>query len=150
VIEITVDDDDDRPVTPDGPHSPERTRAVGEAISEAFRILNYATMPEKHGLAYPGDVYSVLGALSAAMSKLPQALDQMTWFIRKQVSGGKAVENARYGKHNGDTEAAYATMLHALRAATSSAGDLERWLGEGRTALNGMESTADDSEISGD
>ncbi|WUI00019.1 hypothetical protein OHR68_42150 [Spirillospora sp. NBC_00431] len=43
-----------------------------------------------NGLTYPSDVYSVLGELSAAASKLPQALRQLAEFIDGQVTGGRA------------------------------------------------------------
>lgn len=146
MIEIRVDEDDDRPVTPDGPHDRERTRAVAEGIDAACRLLNYATSPEKHGLAYASDVYSVLGSLSAAVNKLPQALNQMIQFINVQVVEGTVRENPHYGKHNGDAEAAYAAMLGALRNAVGAAGDLERWLCEGRSAISGLESTVEDDQ----
>jgi hypothetical protein len=139
MIEIRVDQDD-RPITPDGPHSPDRTRAVAEAIDAAFRLLNYATMSPR-GLGYPADVYSVLGELAAAVNKLPQALRQMGQFIGDQVAHGRARENAEYGKHGGDAEAAHGEMAAVVRDASAMATELGRLLDKGQSAVRGLEGT---------
>jgi hypothetical protein len=137
MIEIRVDEDD-RPITPDGPHSPERTRAVAEAIGAAFRLLNYATMSTR-GLRWPADVYSVLGELAAAIDKLPQALRQMTEFIGDQVAQGRATENPSYGTHSGDAEAAHVDMAAAIQEATNDAANLAGWLRRAQSAVRGLE-----------
>jgi hypothetical protein len=94
-----------------------------------------------YGLAYPSDVYSVLGELSAAVSKLPQALHQMTQFINTQVADGLARENPGYGRHGGNAEATYAEMATASRVACDVASELGRLLGRAQSAISGLEST---------
>jgi len=142
VIQIKVSEHD-QPVSTDGPHDPEATRAIAAGIDSAFRLLNYATMSH-NGLAFPSDVYSVLGELSAAVNKLPQALHQMTQFINTQVTEGHARENPHYGSHSGNTRAAYAQMAAASRDACARADDLAWLLGKAQTAISGLESTRDD------
>lgn len=129
----------DQAASSDGPHDNEMTRAIAAGIDQAFRLLNYATM--RDGLTYPSDVYSVLGELSAAMNKLPQALHQMTQFIGAQVSEGKTRENPDYGRHAGDAEAAYGELAVTLREGSVAATDLGRLLDRAQAAVRGLEST---------
>jgi hypothetical protein len=137
VIEIRVDEHDP-PITPDGPHSPDRTRAVAEAIDAAFRLLNYATMSPS-GLRYPADVYSILGELAAATDKFPQALRQLTEFIGEQVADGRVTENPSYGTHGGNAEAAHAEMAAATREASAVVADLAGLLRIAQSAVRGLE-----------
>jgi hypothetical protein len=128
-----------RPLTPDGPHDSEGTRAIATGIDAAFRLLNYATSPEKNGLVYPSDVYSVLGELTTAIGKLPQALQQMSQFIGAQVADGAARENPHYGRHGGDAEAAHGELAATVRQASGLATDLARLLGKAQSATAGLD-----------
>ncbi|MCW2904121.1 MAG: hypothetical protein JWO67_6386 [Streptosporangiaceae bacterium] len=73
----------------DGPHSPEYTRDVGNALAEAVRVLNYATLGDAPGLDNPGDAYSLLGALYTALDRFPQLLDQVGRFLKTQAASGR-------------------------------------------------------------
>lgn len=146
MIEIRVEEGA-APVRPDGPHDHESTRAVAAGIDEAFRLLNYATMPGRGGypgLRFPSDVYSVLGELSAAFGKFPQALDQMRQFIAAEVSEGWARENPHFGPHGGDAEAAHVALAASLTEASAYAQALAQALGTGQSAVRGMESTREE------
>ncbi|WP_433474946.1 hypothetical protein ACQPZP_40765 [Spirillospora sp. CA-142024] len=132
----------DRPVTADGPHDPEGTRAVAAGIDATFRLLNYATM-SPNGLAYPSDVYSVLGELSAAAAKLPQALAQMAQFITDQVTSGQAREHPSYGRYGGDADAAARALASVTREASTAAAGLGRLLGEAQSTVRGLEAAHD-------
>ncbi len=139
MIEIRTDADA-KPAHPDGPHDPDQTRAIASGIDQAFRLLNYATM-SRYGLSYPSDVYSVLGELSGAVAKLPQALHQMSQFINAEVAEGRARENAEYGNHGGDAQAAYGALAAAVREGSALATDLGRVLDRAQAAVRGLEST---------
>lgn len=138
MIEIRTDENAE-PAHPDGPQNPEQTRAIASGIDDAFRLLNYATMGA--GLRYPSDVYSVLGQLSGGIAKLPQALEQMRAWIAREIAEGNARENAHYGEHGGDANAAHAALDKAVREATVHAMALGRALQDGQAAMRGMEST---------
>ncbi|RFS84124.1 hypothetical protein D0T12_18365 [Actinomadura spongiicola] len=137
MIEIRADEHD-QPITADGPHNHERTRAVAAGIDTAFRLLNYATMSPT-GLAYPSDVYSVLGELSSAIHKLPQALQQMDEFITNQVGSGQAREHPKYGPYDGDANAAARALASVTREASVAASQLGRLLGEAQSTVRGLE-----------
>jgi hypothetical protein len=77
----------------DGPHSPEYTRQLGEALAEAVRCLNYASRDGAPGLEYPGDVYSLLGWLYTAAERLPQLLDQLAYFLHEQYASGRVADD---------------------------------------------------------
>ncbi|MFI0374237.1 hypothetical protein ACH35V_40810 [Actinomadura sp. 1N219] len=141
MIEIRADEHD-RPVTADGPHNNERTRAVAAGIDAAFRLLNYATM-STNGLTYPSDVYSVLGELSAAVSKLPQALRQMAEFIDGQVTSGQAREHPDYGRYGGDADAASRALTSVTREASAAATNLDRLLSKAQSTVRGLEAADD-------
>src|SRR5260221_416893 len=67
-----------------GPHSPEYTAQVANALAEAVRVLNYATLGDAPGLEYPGDVYTLLGSLYTATGRLSQLLTQAAAFVKSQ------------------------------------------------------------------
>ncbi len=73
----------------DGPHSPDYTAEVGNALAEAVRVLNYATRRGEDGLEYPGDAYTLLGNLHTATSRLPQLLAQVTEFLDGWQASGQ-------------------------------------------------------------
>ena len=137
MIEIRTDEHS-KPLTPDGPHDHEGTRAIADGIDEAFRLLNYATM--RNGLAYPSDVYSMCGALSSALASFPQALQQITDWMKTEVAQGFAIENPSYGHHDGDSAAAYEDLADSLSAAAQVAHSLSRHLNQAQSAVAGMES----------
>lgn len=77
----------------DGPHSPEYTLQLGEALAEAVRCLNYASRDGAPGLEYPGDAYSLLGWLYTATERLPQLLDQLAYFLHEQYATGRVADD---------------------------------------------------------
>jgi hypothetical protein len=80
---------------PDGPHSPEYTRQLGEALAESVRVLNYATRDGAPGLEFPSDVYSLLGWLYTAAERLPQLLDQLAAFLADQARNADLADSGR-------------------------------------------------------
>jgi hypothetical protein len=75
----------------DGPHSPERTEAVGRLIADAVRYLNYATMPADGapGIGYAGDADNLLGSIAAAVGGLQQLLGQIGQCLRDDLATGR-------------------------------------------------------------
>jgi hypothetical protein len=71
-----------------GPHSPEYTQEVGNALAEAVRVLNYGTHAGV-GLEYPADAYSLIGALYTATQRLPQLFGQMAAFLDGWQASGQ-------------------------------------------------------------
>ncbi|WP_026415429.1 hypothetical protein [Actinomadura oligospora] len=138
MIEIRTDPGA-RPARIDGGHHPQQTIAIADGIAEATRLLAYATMPDKSGLRHPGDVYSVLGALTDAIARLPQVLTQMTEFIDDGVTEGRVQENPNYGSHGGDAQAAYAEMCEAVRVVSRSLITARSGLHIAHSALSGLE-----------
>lgn len=145
MIEIRTDADAE-PAHPDGPHDPDQTRAIASGIDEAFRLLNYATMPGNDGLTYPSDVYSVLGELASGVAKLPQALQQMHAFVAAEVSKGRARENTHYGRYQGDATAAATALLGAVAQASTAATQLQSLLDEAQSTVRGLESTRNEDQ----
>lgn len=145
MIEIRTDEHA-KPAHVDGGHNHEQTRAIADGISEAVRLLVYATMPEKRGLKYPSDIYSVLGSLAGALHTLPQALQQMSEWTASEVAAGHARENPGYGPHGGNAEAAATALTSALQEAARAANKLGGLLTEGQSATRGLESTRDQDD----
>ncbi|AEH08754.1 hypothetical protein [Candidatus Protofrankia datiscae] len=86
---------------------------IARQIAEDVRALNYATLPADGypGLAFPGDVYDVLGALGPAVVSLTQGLNQLATFLQGQAR--------RPGLH--DTSSPFAGRpTNAITAATVS------------------------------
>jgi hypothetical protein len=75
-------------LNPDGPHSPDRTREVGQLFDDASRFLCYATMERRGGLTYPADVYALVADLYAATGRFPQICEQLEAFLRAQEATG--------------------------------------------------------------
>jgi hypothetical protein len=91
---------------------------LADAAAEAIRALNHTTLPGAGGLTYPGDVYSLLAALSLLAARLPQALTQTETFLAAELAAGRIV--IVDGAHTGDPAAAVAqaaACLHTARAA---------------------------------
>jgi len=117
----------------DGPHSPEYTREVGNLLAEAVRVLNYATLGDCPGLEYPGDAYTLLGALYTATQGLPQLLGQVASFVTAQAAAGKL----------GDTQGRSAVQVAGVNAAclalaSQLAGDLTGRLQAAQNAISGL------------
>ncbi len=74
-----------------GPHSPDYTRELGNALAETVRVLNYAT--NGPGLEYPADAYSLLGALYTATQRMPQMFGQMAAFLEAQFASGTLADS---------------------------------------------------------
>lgn len=130
-----------KPASPDGPHDHELTRVIAAGIDEAARLLNYATMPGNNGLRYPSDVASVLGDLSAAASKLPQAMQQMRQWLADEVAAGHARDSTHYGRYSGNTAAAIAAFCRTMDVAEEAAATLQGLLADGQSTASAMEST---------
>ncbi len=58
----------------DRPHTAQQVIAAARDLDELVRYLNHAT--RGHVLNIPADLYTVLGGLVGAVSKLPQLLEQ--------------------------------------------------------------------------
>jgi hypothetical protein len=115
----------------DGPHSPDYTKQVGNALAEAFHVLNYATLPHEGapGLEYPSDVYSLLGALYTGTERLPQLMAQLTGFLDGQGDSGTLADDrgrapgtqiAQASYHLGEAHTCAQEMTTALKRAQSA------------------------------
>jgi hypothetical protein len=116
----------------DGPHSPAYTRQLGDALAEVTRVLNYATTGSAGGLEYPADVYGLLGALSAAASRLPQLLGQLAAWLQDHNAAGKISVD-----QGSATEAVVKASEH-LMAAEAAVGRLQYALGQAHQITAGM------------
>lgn len=127
-------------LSPHGPHSPEYTRRVACVISDAVRVLNYATMSGADGLQYPADVYSLTGTLSGAMHGLEQMLEQVGTFLAKELErGALAVTEGPQKGRPGD--AVWQATVDLGRAAEAAA-LLTEALKNAQNALSAVSSTA--------
>ena len=79
-------------LNPDGPHSREHTAELGSLFDQCSKAITYASMPEKHGLEYPADAYSLVGDLYSATGRLQQVCDQLDEFTREQAASGRLYE----------------------------------------------------------
>lgn len=112
-------------LNPDGPHSPERTREVGQLFDDASRFLTYATMERRGGLDYPRDAYPLVADLYAATGRFPQICSQLEDFLRAQEATGKLYEARgrsitaqvdQAAVHLSQARAAAANLTKALQA----------------------------------
>ena len=78
----------DTGLNPDGPHSPDHTREVGQLFDDASRFLCYATMAGKGGLKYPSHAYSLVADFYAATARMDQACVSMAAFLRRLEGAG--------------------------------------------------------------
>jgi hypothetical protein len=61
-------------LSPHGPYTPEDTLAAADAVAEAVRLINHATLDaDGGGLELPGDAYTLLGRLERAAAALGRA-----------------------------------------------------------------------------
>ena len=125
----------------DGPHSWEYTREVAAAFAEAVRVLNHATLfTDSAGLAYPSDVYHVLGLLADGVDRLPQLLQQLSRFLAAEHKAGRLGEDPD-GPHHADAAAAVADVGRHLALAGISARALAGALRLSRAAAVGLHQT---------
>lgn len=129
----------------DGPHSPDYTRDVGNLLAEAVRVLNYATLSECPGLDYPGDAYSLLGALYTATMRLPQLFDQVAAFLRAQEVSGTLGED-----HNRAVNVQAGIACGALITAREHAEALTGNLRRAQSAIAGLYVKDSTKEETGD
>ena len=119
-------------LNPDGPHSPERTKEVADLLAEGVRFLNYSTNGGP-GLEYPGDVYSLLGALYTGTERLPQLLMQLTSFLAAQAASGTLADD-----HGRDVATLTAEASYNLGTAHQLAADLTKALQNAQQAITGL------------
>lgn len=117
----------------DGPHSPDYTRQLGDTFAEAARCLNYATLGDAPGLEYPGDAYSLIGALCTGTSRLSQLLGQLSDFLRAQERTGRIADD-----HGRDPALVTGTGCGALLTARDHADSVTRSLQDAQNAISGL------------
>lgn len=124
-----------------GPHSPDYTMQVANAIAEAVRVLNHATLPVDGapGLNGPVAAERLLGALHTALTRFPQLVDQVKDFLAAQ---GRTWAHAA----GGDPEVELMEAAHSLGLAHTAAVDLATFLGKARESLSGLYAEDDDDE----
>jgi hypothetical protein len=98
------------------------------AAAEAIRQLNHRTLNGGDGWTYPGDAYTVLGALDSAAGGLPQVLGQVRAFLNRLDALGHL--RSDHGPVDHDLNAA----LFALRDAAQHAAGLREALGRAHSA----------------
>ena len=113
-------------LNPDGPHSPERTGEAGQLFDDCSRFLVYATMSEKHGLAYPANAYRLIADFYAATSRLPQACEQIGQFLEAQgrrddAYDARGRDPRQQAGHAAGQLARASAALHAATAALQAA-----------------------------
>ena len=114
-----------------GPHSPEYTAQVANALAEAVRVLNYATLGDAPGLEYPGDVYTLLGSLYTATGRLSQLLTQAAAFVKSQ--------EPRLADANGDNVHVQVLLADSyLTGSASLAGHVTVLLQQAQNAISGL------------
>lgn len=117
----------------DGPHSPEYTQEVANALAEAVRVLNYATLGDAPGLENPGDAYSLLAALYTATMRMPQLLQQVRSFLNDEASSGQLADD-----HQRDPSTQTAIAGGALMTAAEHAESLTRNLQQAQQEISGL------------
>lgn len=117
-----------------GPHTPEYTSEVGQALAECVRVLNYATRsPADEAFRYPADVYELLGSLYTATERMPQLFRQLGEWLARQDQGG------RLGVDGGRSKDAVARQVELgriwLGSAATAALDLTRTLQSAQNSI---------------
>jgi len=118
-------------LTTDGPHTPEYTRHVGNALAEAVRVLLYATLSD--GLEYPSDAYTLLGALATATQRMPQLVGQLASFLEAQAAAGRLADDS------GDEPLTLVRQAaRELQDAAEAAGEMAASLREAQNVISGL------------
>jgi hypothetical protein len=132
---------------PGGMHSPEYTAAVANAIPEAVRVLNHATINRRNStLAYPAGADAAIAALATAAQRLPQLLDQIREWLTGEFRAGRL--RVTYSPQAGDPGAATLEARIGLSKASAIAGRLHAAL-KGVGAVTSKISAPDDGEEGG-
>jgi hypothetical protein len=107
---------------PYGEHSPEYTLQVAGAISEAVRVLNYATGTyATESLAYPSTASSVVGLLRGGVGGLDQLFSQLGSFLtRLQEEGRLEVRTGEFAGHSDRAVIAVQAELDQAAAAADA------------------------------
>ncbi|MFH8737842.1 hypothetical protein [Streptomyces sp. NPDC017964] len=106
--------------------------ALADQAAETIRSLNYATLPDAGGLAFPGDAYSTVGNLSTLAMRLPQALHQVRAFIDRQHENGELYSD----QGPDDLTARIASLRDATDDAARAADALDAALEQAHVALS--------------
>jgi hypothetical protein len=101
-----------------GPHSPEYTQEVGDALAECVRVLNHAT-DGFDGLLYPGDVDRLISAVATMASRLPQLFAQAEENLTR-IAGTPGL----YDDRGGGAEVTVAQVSVGLSEAAAAANAL--------------------------
>jgi hypothetical protein len=112
-------------LSPDAPHSPDRTREAADLAAEALRYLNHATR-DSGALEYPNDAAAVLASLATLASRLPQLLSQISDRFGADLAAGRLT--VEYGPYAGDPRQAVAMVRRLLGDASANAGGLSERL----------------------
>jgi hypothetical protein len=110
---------------------------VAHQLDELARALNYATLPHAPRLEYVADVYTVLGSLQAALSKLPQTCGQLASFLERQQSAG-VLRAERGFPHAGRPSVAVEEAVFKLAQAAVAANVTATAFGRSQTAISGL------------
>ena len=123
----------ENPMT-DNDNPPPSTESA-DIAAEAIRTLNYSSRSD---LRDPSDVYSVLGSLSQLAERLPQALQQLTSFLDRELANGVI-------RHDEGTVAASTAVAATRRAlldeAVPSAQQVRAALDRAQQAIGELSST---------
>ena len=117
----------------DGPHGPDYTRDLGNALAETVRCLNYATLGDAPGLEDPADAYSLLGALYTATERLPQLVTQLVAFLAQQGGTGSVADD-----HGRDAETQVAEASYHLGHAHGASTALTKALQQAQQSISGL------------
>jgi len=108
-------------------------------------VLNYATMAGRGGLIYPGDVYSLLGALGEMAERFPQLYRQISVFLSQERNAGHLAESAD-GPTGGDTKLAVLRAVDALALAGTYADEMCKALDKAQAAIRAVSYVGPDSD----
>ena len=116
-----------------GAHSSPSALGLADDAAEAIRALAHVTRPARGGLAYPADVYELLGVLGLLAGCLPQVLAQTSTFLTGELAAGRVVIVA--GDHAGNPGAVIGEAAAILDRAGAAAAGLARDLDAAQSAL---------------
>jgi hypothetical protein len=123
-----------------GPHSPEYTVQVANAMAECVRVLNHATRLGE-AIGYPSTVYDVLGALYTATARFPQLLDQLSGWLEHMTEAGSLGED-----QHGDVIGVVAAAEEALARTSGLFGSITSALQAAQQAISGLHLASQDEE----
>jgi hypothetical protein len=115
---------------------------LADRAAETVRALIYATGAGGQQLRWPSDVAEVLASLRILADRLPQACDQLTRFLARELEAGQVA--ATHGQFTGDAEAATAAAEEWLTQAGAAARRLGDCFGNAHMCVSGLSGTGDD------